>query len=117
MASLESFLRWAGGKKWFLPYLSKIIGNIEFEHYHEPFLGGGAVFFSLEHTKKAYLSDANQELINAYIQIRDNPNKVIEYFNEFENTEEDYYRIRDEYTPQTPEEEAARFLFLNQTLA
>ena len=64
MPTIEPFIRWAGGKTWLLPYLPQIIGDTPIEHYHEPFLGGGAVFFSLEHNKKSYLSDANPELIN-----------------------------------------------------
>lgn len=115
MPQIEPFVRWAGGKTWLIPYLSQIIGNTHIEHYHEPFLGGAAVFFSLEHNKKSYLSDANEQLINTYIQIRDNPQAVIDYFIQFENTENEYYRIRDELVPATLAESAARFIYLNQT--
>ena len=115
MPVIEPFVRWAGGKTWLIPYLPQIIGNTYIEHYHEPFLGGAAVFFSLEHTKKSYLSDANDQLVNAYIQVRDNPQAVIDCFLRFENSEEQYYRIRDNLVPASPEEEAARFVFLNQT--
>jgi len=115
MPIIEPFIRWAGGKTWLIPYLPLIIGDTHIEHYHEPFLGGGAVFFSLNHTKRSYLSDANPELINTYIQVRDNPKSVIEYFLSFKNTKEDYYRIRDIYEAQNPSEEAARFIYLNQT--
>lgn len=115
MPTIEPFIRWAGGKTWLLPYLPQIIGNTPIEHYHEPFLGGGAVFFSLDHNKRSYLSDANPELINTYIQVRDNPELVLDYFFRFENTKEDYYIIRDQYDAQSPAEEAARFIYLNQT--
>jgi len=115
MPPIEPFVRWAGGKTWLVPQLSNIINNLHFEHYHEPFLGGGAVFFSLEHKKKSYLSDANSQLINAYIQIRDNPQGVVDFFLKFNNTEDEYYRIRDRVIPQNDLEAAARFLYLNQT--
>lgn len=115
MPIVEPFIRWAGGKTWLLPYLPEIIGDTPIEHYHEPFLGGGAVFFSLNHNKKSYLSDTNPELINTYIQVRDNPKAVITYFLEFQNTKEEYYRIRDEYESHSPAEAAARFIYLNQT--
>ena len=115
MPTIDPFIRWAGGKTWLLPYLPQIIGDTHIEHYHEPFLGGGAVFFSLDHHKRSYLSDANPELINTYIQVRDNPESVIESFFKFQNTKEDYYRIRDLYKAQSPSEEAARFIYLNQT--
>ena len=52
----------------------------------------------MEHSKKSYLSDANSQLINTYIQVRDNPEELIEYFKAFPNTESDYYRIREEIT-------------------
>ncbi|MBE6634903.1 MAG: Dam family site-specific DNA-(adenine-N6)-methyltransferase [Ruminococcaceae bacterium] len=115
MPYTEPFVRWAGGKTWLIPHLSSIINNLHIEHYHEPFVGGGAVFFSLEHNKKSYLSDANPQLINTYVQIRDNPQGIIEYFLQYNNTEEEYYRIRDHVIPQNDLEAAARFLYLNQT--
>lgn len=115
MPPIEPFVRWAGGKTWLIPHLPQIIGNTHIEHYHEPFLGGAAVFFSLDHNKKSYLSDANEQLINAYIQIRDNPDAVIDCFVQFQNTEDEYYRIRDNFIPASLEESAAQFVYLNQT--
>ena len=115
MPPIEPFVRWAGGKTWLIPHLSQIIGNTHIEHYHEPFLGGAAVFFSLDHNKKSYLSDANAQLVNAYIQIRDNPDVVIDCFLQFQNTEDEYYRIRDNFVPNSLEESAAQFVYLNQT--
>lgn len=115
MPIIEPFVRWAGGKTWLIPHIPSIIGNLPIEHYHEPFLGGGAIYFSMEHTKKSYLSDANSQLINAYIQVRDNPEELIEFFMQIPNTEDDYYRIRAEITGDNTAENAARFLYLNQT--
>ena len=115
MPIIESFIRWAGGKTWLIPHLSSIIGNTHINHYHEPFLGGGAVFFALDHRKKSYLSDANEQLVNAYIQIRDNPQVVINCFSQFLNTEDEYYRVRDTFIPRSLEESAAKFIYLNQT--
>lgn len=115
MPPIEPFVRWAGGKTWLIPHLPQIIGNTHIEHYHEPFLGGAAVFFSLDHNKKSYLSDVNAQLVNAYIQIRDNPDAVINCFVQFQNTEDEYYRIRDNFIPASLEEYAAQFVYLNQT--
>ena len=115
MPIIEPFIRWAGGKTWLIPHLSSIIGNTHINHYHEPFLGGGAVFFALDHRKKSYLSDANEQLVNAYIQIRDNPQVVINCFSQFLNTEDEYYRVRDAFIPRSLEESAAKFIYLNQT--
>ena len=115
MPIIEPFVRWAGGKTWLIPNMSNILGDIQINHYHEPFLGGGAIYFALDHNKKSYLSDANPQLINAYIQVRDNPDAVINFFEELPNTEDDYYRIRGEITNDTTPENAARFIYLNQT--
>lgn len=112
--SAKPFLRWAGGKGWLIKHLIKIIGDIEFRNYHEPFLGGGAIFFGLEPSNKAYLSDLNEELINTYLVLKNNPLEMISLMRRFENTEEFYYRIRNKsYTD--PVEKAARFIYLNQT--
>lgn len=112
--SFEPFLRWAGGKTWLVPYLDNIIGNTAINHYHEPFLGGGAIFFNINRQRRAYLSDENEELINAYLCVRDQPETVIELIQGYENTADTYYYLRG----QTPKENvlrAARFIFLNQT--
>ena len=63
---MEPFVCWAGGKTWLIPHMADLLGEVHIEHYHEPFLGGGAIFFSLDHPKKSYLSDANSQLINIY---------------------------------------------------
>lgn len=52
---------------------------------------------------------------NLYIQIRDNPEALIELFQGMPNTRADYYRIRAEFTLEETLENAARFLYLNQT--
>ena len=110
----EPFLRWAGGKTWLVPHLQDIIGTTEVYHYHEPFLGGAAIFFNTEHSFRAYLSDTNDELINTYICVRDMPEDVIRIVQTYNNTADDYYRIR-ELVPDTAVAQAARFIFLNQT--
>lgn len=113
MPEIEPFLRWAGGKSWLVKHLDTIIGDHTFNHYHEPFLGGGAIYFSTEHKLRSYLSDANAELIETYIAVRDFPEDVIRYFLEFPNTEADYYRIRGEQYNSNIQR-AAQFIYLNQ---
>jgi DNA adenine methylase len=114
MPAIEPFIRWAGGKTWLIKYISDIMGQFQFNHYHEIFLGGGAIFFALDHTRRAYLSDLNQELISTYIAVRDFPNEVIEVFLKHEISKENYYKVRSEI-PETAIEKAARFIYLNQT--
>lgn len=110
---MEPFLRWAGGKSWLIKHLEEIIGELEINHYHEPFLGGGAIFFSTGHRLRSYLSDVNEDLIRTYIAVRDVPNEVIHFFEQFQNTEEQYYFIRAQRY-NNPAQCAAQFIFLNQ---
>lgn len=110
----KPFLRWAGGKSWLIKYLDKIIGNQSFNNYHEPFLGGGSIYFYLSPKNTAYLSDLNGELISTYKAIKESPDDVIAQLQQYHNTSADYYTIR-QSVPRTPCEVAARFIFLNQT--
>ena len=75
----KPFLKWAGGKSALLPELLKSAPE-QIDTYYEPFVGGGALFFALQaegRFLRAVLSDSNEELINAYTQIRDHVEGVI----------------------------------------
>lgn len=115
---INPFLRWAGGKRWLVKQIDKYLPT-HFNHYIEPFIGGGAIFFHLMNcpqttTRNAFLSDSNEELINCYIQIRDNIEKIIDILSQYSNTSECYYAVR-EIIPKGNVARAARFLYLNQT--
>lgn len=114
MSHIEPFIRWAGGKTWLVPFMKQLTQDLKYKNYYEPFLGGAAIFFSLTPPKHSYLSDINAELIDTYTAIRDIPNDVIQALQQFQNTQEDYYRIR-EIEPTALADRAARFLYLNQT--
>ena len=112
---IKPFLRWAGGKSWFIDHLEELLAGQNFTNYYEPFLGGGSIFLSIDVTDAtATLSDANRELIDTYIAIRDNVEEVIKFFATYENTSDFYYRLR-EKEPNDPFERAARFIYLNHT--
>jgi DNA adenine methylase len=110
----KPFLRWAGGKNWFVKHLEYIAANLDFRNYHEPFLGGGSVFFSLEIPNRAYLSDLNKDLISTYSTLKKYPEEIIEKLRAFKNTESFYYKIR-EMSYDDSIGKAARFIYLNQT--
>lgn len=97
----------------FVKNLSTLLNNLEYNTYHEPFLGGGSVFFFL-HPATAKLSDVNEELICTYIQVRDHVEDVITQIETWDVSEENYYRIR---SMQTTDQviQAARFIYLNRT--
>jgi DNA adenine methylase len=119
------FVKWAGGKTQLLDRLDKLI-PITFNRYFEPFLGGGALFFYLSTVKNlrftAYLSDVNQELINAYRTVKSSIEELIDilqiYKTEYHKSPEDfYYKLRDrfDFTNSTRIEKAARLITLNKT--
>lgn len=110
---MEPFLRWAGGKTW----LKKEVKNYlpeSFNDYYEPFLGGGSVFFSINHSGRSFLSDINLELIHTYLQVRDNVEEVINFLKDFKNNEKDYYLIRNLKFADSIQK-AAQFIYLNKT--
>ena len=109
---VKPFLRWAGGKTWFIDHLKQLLDGQTFTNYYEPFLGGGSIFFSLSITDATVtLSDANKELIDTYTAIRDNVEAVIQHFATYENTSDFYYKLR-AYEPEDTFEKAARFIYL-----
>ena len=110
----KPFLRWTGGKNWFIPHFFKLIENLDFNNYHEPFLGGGSIFFSLTSNNNAYLSDFNSELIDCYKQVRDRPNSLIRILSGFPQNEDYYYKLR-ESSFNSKLKMAARFIYLNKT--
>ncbi|WP_330252917.1 Dam family site-specific DNA-(adenine-N6)-methyltransferase [Nocardia sp. NBC_00565] len=110
----EPILRWAGGKRWLLPTIKSILGDVVVNNYHEPFLGGAAVFLGTSYSGRAFLSDVNSELIEVYECIRDDYERVSKILASHVNTAEHYYQTRDE-VPGTSLERAARFIYLNHT--
>ena len=108
------FLRWAGGKRWLVPYLLDIVDSLEYVNYHEPFLGGGSVFFGLQPKGRAYLSDLNSDLIETYRQVAENPLEVLHALKKHRNTSSYYYRLRSKDESDFVAR-AARFIYLNQT--
>jgi DNA adenine methylase len=109
----KPFLRWTGSKKWLIKDgLTEYLPN-RFNNYHECFLGGGSVFFSIERNGRAFLYDINVDLIETYIEIRDNVEIVIKTLKTLKNTEEEFYRIRKSRTNKS-HTKAAKFIYLNK---
>lgn len=123
----DPFVKWAGGKR----RLASTIYNMmpeEFNDYYEPFVGGGALFFAMKELypeKKMTINDSNDELMNVYQVIKENPVELMALINteyeKYKTNSGEYYRIRDmdkdieSYRQLSDVERAARFLFLNKT--
>jgi DNA adenine methylase len=109
----KPFLKWAGGKRQLLPAIRACLPE-SFQRYHEPFVGGGAVFFDLG-PKRAFLSDANDELVGCYLAVRDRARELIEALRGHVYEKEHYYRVR-AWDPARLDEvaRAARMIYLNR---
>ena len=113
-------LKWVGGKR---QLLSEIVPMIDgrCSTYVEPFVGGGAVLFSMQ-PEKAIINDYNHELINVYEMVRDNLDELLEVLriHASKNSSDYYYEVRaldreDSYKLMTNVERAARIIYLNKT--
>lgn len=126
VTNIKPFVKWAGGKNGLINSLISFIPK-NFNSYFEPFVGGGALFFYLKNlnilnSKKIYLNDKNVELINAYKQIKINPNKLLEELEILKNnhSKEYFYKIRNldrdfDFYSLSEVFRAARFIYLNKT--
>jgi len=110
----KPFLRWAGGKNWLVKHLDYLVPRNGFRNYHEPFLGGGSIFLSLNPANTSFLSDLNKDLIDTFISVKNNPNKIIKVLETYKNKADFYYYLRNKQF-EDPIEKAAQFIFLNQT--
>lgn len=107
-------LRWAGGKNWLIKHLQLEIKSLNYKNYHEPFFGGGSIFFSMIDSKKAFLSDSNAELINFYKVLKSSQKELLDKISSFPQNKNFYYKIRSESFDEKVMR-AARFLYLNKT--
>lgn len=111
---LPPFLKWAGGKRWLAASYGELLPK-QFDRYLEPFLGGGAVFFSLM-PGTAVLSDVNERLVDCYKQIKQNPDEfsMLMRAHQRAHSEKYYYETRRKKL-RAPLKKAAQFLYLNRT--
>ena len=114
------FLKWAGGKLQLLKQFEKLF-PANFRNYYEPFVGSGAVFFYVKsklRPNKVILSDANEELINCFVVVRDKPSELVELLFNYRNkhSKEQYYKVRSlEPDKLDTVNRAARLIYLNKT--
>ena len=131
----KPFLKWAGGKNQLLPEIDKIL-PIEIKFYDftyiEPFVGGGAVMFSIlqkyPNIKNVFINDINVDLMNAYRVVKEHVENLIKILQKWEKEyhllwdtpnrkEEYYYSKRDLFNKRISDKttQTALFIFLNRT--
>ncbi|WP_430014155.1 DNA adenine methylase [Microcystis ichthyoblabe FBCC-A1114] len=97
--SAKPFLKWAGGKTQLVPNIlslinSQISQNCQF-NYIEPFVGGGAVLFSVLNNfspvQKVIINDINPDLIMAYNVIKNNVKELIV---KLKKIQQDFYELK-----------------------
>lgn len=132
---LKPFVKWVGGKGQLVEEIDKLLSSDnkqQFIKYAEPMVGGGAFLFHVLSKYKfddLYISDINQELINAYKVIKIDVENLIAKLNEMQmlflpmddnGRKYYYYNVREKFNSITLSEEtatdkAAFFIFLNKT--
>ena len=134
----KPFIKWAGGKGQLLDTFSAFYPKEDLDKglidtYVEPFLGGGAVLFDVMqkfNIKKAFVFDVNEELVNTYRVIKEEPIQLMDILEEFQkdyikknvvSRKEMFYEIREKFNQGILENTknrmnmAACFIFLNRT--
>ncbi|HJJ36827.1 MAG TPA: DNA adenine methylase, partial [Methanocorpusculum sp.] len=78
----KPFVKWAGGKSQLIPQIMARMPT-GCTRYVEPFIGGGAVLFSIaERFDEVYISDTNAQLIGVYMDVRDHVDELISSLND-----------------------------------
>lgn len=108
------FIKWAGGKRQLLPALLRHAPENP-SCFFEPFIGGGALFFSLR-PRRAVLADVNERLIRTYKGVRDSVDDVIRLLRSYPHDSAFFYRFREaDIDSASDAEVAAWFVYLNKT--
>jgi len=111
-ASPRPFLRWAGSKRALLDHIVSVLPD-RFDRYIEPFAGSAALFFLLQ-PPAAVLSDANSDLVETYLCVRQDWQRVADEYRRYDVLDSDmYYRVRAD-VPSDPMQRAGRLIYLNR---
>jgi DNA adenine methylase len=118
----DPFLKWAGGKRKVVPHLLERL-PARLGRYHEPFLGGGALFFRLATRSPtpfegAVLGDGNERLMRCYRAVQGDVEQVIRLLGLYQaaHSEDFFYAFRGtDIDGGTDYEVAAWLIYLNRT--
>ena len=131
--TVKPFVKWAGGK-------SQLLNEIRAKYpetidkYCEPFVGGGAVLLDVlanRHPEEVLINDINAELVNTYMQIKNNVDELIILLSDMQENfwakndidrkamyltkRERFNDLKVNGDEQINLEKAALFIFLNKT--
>src|SRR5690606_9854465 len=84
MSKAKPFLKWAGGKARVASQISSFFPK-EFNDYYEPFLGSGAIYFTIS-PQRGLLNDLNKYLIGTYKIIKTSPDRLIKILKSIDET-------------------------------
>lgn len=110
-------LKWAGGKRSLITKILKLFpANYKERTYHEPFIGGGAIFFNIK-PKSGSINDIAPHLMNFYKIVRDKPNELITEACQYKRDKETYYKLLKVFNQSSISDvkRAALLLYLNKT--
>lgn len=108
------FIKWVGGKRQLLSELAPRVPS-DYGRYHEPFVGGGALFFHLL-PDQAVLSDTNERLVRAYRGVRDSVEEVIGLLQSYPHDRDFFLKLRGADIDRRADPEVAAWLiYLNRT--
>lgn len=111
------FIKWAGGKRKLLPLLHGASPK-NYTRVIEPFVGGGAFFFSTPSTVDCIINDVNSELTTTYKIVRDDLENLLTSLKTLskDTSKEEFLRIRAlQPSSLTDVERASRVIYLNKT--
>lgn len=114
--ALKPPLKWAGGKRWLIPYLMPVWKEYQNNRLVEPFCGGLAATLAFM-PQIALLNDINPHLINFYMWLKNGLSTSIN----MQNDEDYYYSKREKFNnlmrknKSNTDEAAILFYYLNRT--
>lgn len=113
---IRPFLKWAGNKFRIIDRVKKELPTGKC--LIEPFAGSAAVFLNTDY-ERYIINDNNPDLINLYNLLKKDGDAFIKkcrhYFSEKYNTEEQYYKLRDQFNSTNDEyKRAVLFVYLNR---
>ena len=120
---MKPILKWAGSKQQLLEELKKYITPelLKGNQYIEPFIGGGALAFNLEHPNTV-IADLNPELTNLYEVVKYNPEGLIKELKKHQekHSADYFYEVRawdrdSDFWNLSSDVIAARTVYLNKT--